>query len=140
MHQSQNNRRPYVFDASSLINLERQNKLWHLSEHGDRVVIHARIAKEVTKNPRAPLAEWVSRHLSNITHTFLPKEHQLYFKLRQQRTPKIHDPDAIAIAIAWHRHGFLICDDNTALQKANHYGVNCLTVDKFVQKIEPQML
>lgn len=131
---------PYIFDASALINLERQNKLWHLSEHGDSVVIHYRIAKEVTKSPRSDLAGWIARHPRIITRTFLPKEGELYISLRQQRTPKIQDPDAIAIAIAWYRKGILVCDDNTALQKANHHGVNCITVDQFVLKIELRML
>ena len=139
MDQQGTNESPYVFDASSLINLERQNKLWHLSEHGDLVVIHQRIAKEVTRNPRSDLAVWISRHPDKITRTFLPQESELYIRLRQQKTPKIHDPDAIAIAIAWYRKGILVCDDNPALQKANHYGVVYLTVDQFVQKIEPVM-
>ena len=140
MNRQRTNEAPYVFDASSLINLERQNKLWHLTEHGDSVVIHYRIAKEVTKNPRSDLAEWVARHPDRITHTFLTQESELYIRLRQQRTPKIQDPDAIAIAIAWYRKGFLVCDDNAALQKAKRHDVNCLTVDLFLQKIEPQML
>jgi len=140
MNQPRVNVPAYIFDASSLINLERQNKLWHLAEHGDLVTIHERIDKEVTKNPRSDLAEWISKHPKVITHTFLPEEGQLYIKLRQQKTPKIQDPDAIAIAIAWYRNGILVCDDNAALQKANHYGVTCLTVYQFIQKIEPQML
>jgi len=140
MHQPRTKEPSYIFDASSLINLERQNKLWHLSEHGDLVVIHYRIAKEVTKSPRSGLAEWITRRPDRITRTFLTQEGELYIRLRQQRTPKIQDPDAIAIAIAWYRKGILVCDDNPALRKANHYGVTCLTVDQFVQKIEPQML
>ena len=129
----------YIFDASSLINLERQNKLWHLSEHGDLVVIHHRTAKEVAKS-RTDLAEWISKHPDRITYTFLTEEGKLYIRLRQQKIPKVQDPDAIAIAIAWYRKGILVCDDTAALQKANHYSVTCLTVNQFVQKIEPQML
>lgn len=140
MNQPWANAPAYIFDASSLINLERQNKLWHLTEHGDSVVIHERIEKEVTKNPRSDLSGWISKHPKAITHTFLTEEGQLYIKLRQQKTPKIHDPDAIAIVIAWYRSGILVCDDNAALQKANHYDVTCLTVDQFIQKIEPHML
>ena len=139
MHQPQTNKSPYVFDASSLINLERQNKLWHLSEYGDLVVIHYRIAKEVTKDPRSRLSEWINKHPSIISYTFLPQESELYISLRQQKIPKVQDPDAIAIAIAWYRKGILVCDDNPALQKANHHGVTYLTADQFMQKIEPQM-
>jgi len=139
MAQQRTNESPYVFDASSLINLERQNKLWHLSQHGDLVVIHPRIAKEVTRNPRSGLAEWIAKHPSSITYTFLPQENELYFRLRQQKIPKIHDPEAIAIAIAWYRKGILVCDDNPARQKASHQGVTCLTANEFVEKIEPQM-
>jgi predicted nucleic acid-binding protein len=139
MDQQGTNESRYVFDASSLINLERQNKLWHLSEHGDLIVIHHRIAKEVTKNPRSDLAEWLAKHPDRITYTFLSQEGELYISLRQQRTPKIQDPDAIAIAIAWHRKGILVCDDNPARQKAKRHGVTCLTVDRFVQKLEPRM-
>ena len=140
MSQQGTNESPYVFDASSLINLERQNKLWHLSQHGDLVVIHPRIAREVTRNPRSDLAEWIAKHPSIITYTFLPQENELYFRLRQQKIPKIHDPEAIAIAIAWYRKGILVCDDNHARQKANRHGVSCLTANEFVEKIEPQML
>lgn len=139
MHQLRAKEPSYIFDASSLINLERQDKLWHLSEHGDLVVIHHRIAKEVTKSPRSGLAEWIARH-NRITYTFLPQEGELYLRLLQQKTPKIHDADAVAIAIAWYRKGILVCDDNSALRKANHYGVDCLTVDQFVQEIERRML
>jgi len=133
------NESSYIFDASSLINLERQNKLWHLSQHGDLIVIHHRIAKEVTKNQRSGLAKWLARHPSRITYTFLPQEGELYIRLRQQRTPKIQDPDAIAIAIAWYRKGVLVCDDNPARGKASRHGVNCLTANEFIKKIEPQM-
>lgn len=129
----------YVFDASSLINLERQDKLGHLSQLRDLVVIHDRIAKEVTKDPRSRLSQWIASHPRSITHIFLPKETQLYIQLIQQKTPKVHDPEAIAIAIAWNRKGVLVCDDKPALQKANHYNVSSLTIDEFIQKIEPQM-
>ena len=139
MEQQETKESPYVFDASSLINLERQDRLWHLSEHGGLVVIHQRIAKEVTKNPRSGLAGWIAKHPSGITYTFLPQESELYIRLRQQKSPKIHDPEAIAIAIAWYRKGFLVCDDNSALQKANHHDVACLTANEFIEKIEPQM-
>ena len=140
MHRPQTTDPAYIFDASSLINLERQDKLRHLSELGHLVVIHERIAKEVSKNPRSDLAKWIVRHPDRINHApLLADESTLHVRLRQQRTPKVHDPEAIALAIAWHRKGILVCDDNAALWKANHHSVTCLKVDQFVQKIEPRM-
>lgn len=130
---------PYFFDASTLINLERQGKLGPLSELGNLVVIHERIAGEVSKDPRSDLAVWLKRNPKSITRTFLPQETELYVKLRQQRTPKVHDPEAIAIALAAHRNGILVCDDGAARQKANHYGVACMTVDQFIEFIQPRM-
>jgi predicted nucleic acid-binding protein len=130
---------PFVFDASSLINLERQNKLWHLTHHKDLIIIHERIAKEVTKDPHSGLSIWIANHPNTVTHTFLTQESELYIKLRQQKTPKIQDPDAIAISIAWYRNCFLVCDDIAAITKANQHGVKCLTVEQFIQTIERKM-
>lgn len=129
-------KKPFVFDASSLINLERLNKLWHLTQHKDLVIIHERIAKEVTKDPHSDLSVWIANHPNNITHTFLTQESELYITLRQQKTPKIQDPDAIAISIAWYRNCFLVCDDTAAITQAKHHGVICLSVDQFIQNIE----
>ena len=129
---------PYVFDSSSLIELERSKRLRPLRQPGLSVIIVDRVAKEVQK-PRTPLERWISRHPANITR-LLPDEGSTYLKLLAQTEPSIHDGEAAALAICLHRGGTLVTDDRAAARKAREHEVRCIDAEQFWSEWQPEQL
>lgn len=121
----------YVFNASSLINLENLKELRLLDRLGDRVIVPKRVAREVNKHGK-PLETWLRKNRRSIVD-FLPDEGHSYLLLLQQRNPRIHDGEAAAIAVALHRQCTLVIDDETPMNKARDHGAHCLTTDEFLQ-------
>jgi len=122
----------YVFDASSLIKLEKPNRLSILADLSARVFIPYRIAREIN-TPRTDLERWLSQNHERVTH-FLPEEHELYYQFYTQTQPKIHDGEAAALAVALNRGATLVIDDNTAKAKAESHGIYCLSVNEFLDQ------
>jgi len=106
----------YVFDASSLINLEKDS-LPVLNDLVGRMFIPRKIAKEVG-DPRSALGRWLSRNDRCVTQ-LLTEEHQLYYQFITQTNLRIHDGEATALAVALNRAATLIVDDNTARIRPN---------------------
>jgi len=121
----------YVFNASSLINLENLRQLRLLDQIGDRIVVPKPVEKEVNK-PRSGLEAWLSHNRKRVIN-FLPEEGRFYLSLQRQRTPKIGDGEAAAIAVAMNRNHTLVIDDKAAMDKAEEHGVHCLTTHQFLQ-------
>ncbi len=122
----------YVFDASSLINLEKDGRsLSVLDSLAGRMFIPHKIAGEVD-DPRSALGRWLLRNNRCVTQLLPPAEHQLYYQFLTQTDPKIHDGEATALAVALNRGATLVIDDNTAKKKAESHGVRCLSVGEFL--------
>jgi predicted nucleic acid-binding protein len=119
-----------VFDASSLINLERHRQLSILSGLGSRAVIPPRVAREVN-TPRTDLARWLAQNRERVT-AFLPDESALYYQFRTQTTPEIHDGEASAMAVALNRGWILVIDDIAARRKAESHGIPCLSATELL--------
>ena len=122
----------YVFDASSLINLEKPNRLSILHDLRTRVVIPQRVAREVNK-PRTDLAGWLNQHPECVT-AFFTEEHELYYQFITQIKPRIHDGEAAAMAVALNRGATLVIDENTARGKAESHGIRCLNAAELLQQ------
>ena len=119
---------PYVFDASSLINLERKDKeLSFLSGLGGRVFISQKVAEEVDE-PRSGLSRWISRN-GGCIKSLLPEEDRLYRRFITQADLRIHDGEATALAIAFNRDGTLVIDDKVARRKAESHGIPCVSLE-----------
>ena len=125
----------YVFNASSLINLERHRSLRVLEElaQNRRLVIPDRVAREVNA-PRNPLENWLRRNRKTVTG-LLPEEGTLYLQYLRQTHPKIHDGEAAALAVAAHRGCTVVVDDRSALQKAAEHNIPHLTSNAFLQRL-----
>jgi predicted nucleic acid-binding protein len=125
----------YVFNASSLINLERTKSLRVLEQlaQNRRLVIPERVAREVNA-PRKPLENWLRRNRKSVTG-LLPQESTLYLKYLRQRHPMIHDGEAAALAVAAHRGCTLVIDDRSALNKATEHNIPHLTSQELAQRL-----
>jgi len=121
----------YVFNASSLINLENLKQLRLLDRIGDRVIVPKPVEKEVNK-PRSGLETWLSHNLKSVVN-FLGDEGRFYLSLLGQPAHKIGDGEAAAIAVAMNRKHTLVIDDKAAMDKAQAHGVHCLTTHQFLQ-------
>lgn len=120
----------YVFDSSSLIQLERGGNLLVLTKLAERTIVPQRVAREVNQ-PRTPLERWLRENPRSVT-PFLPQEGSLYLALLRQ--PEIHDGEAAAIAIALHREATLVTDDVPARRKAAGRAVPCVGTQEFLAK------
>jgi predicted nucleic acid-binding protein len=125
----------YVFNASSLINLERAGSLRVLDKlaQNQRLVIPDRVAREVNA-PRKPLENWLRRNRRSVTD-LLPQESSLYLQYLRQTHPKIHDGEAAALAVAAHRGCTVVVDDRSALQKAAEHNIPHLTSGAFLRRL-----
>lgn len=122
----------YLFDASSLINLEDTNKLSLLRDLGDRARIPYFVAKEINKARRkSDLKLWLGRNPQRVVR-FIKDEATTYYGLLQQVGTKIGVGEAAAIAIALHREWTLVIDDVPARTKADSHGCQSLDVPEFL--------
>jgi predicted nucleic acid-binding protein len=119
-----------VFEASSLIELERRKLLRKLTSLGSRVVIPIRVARDIN-NPNvpksSPLRQWLQQHSSVITRFQTAAENELYMRLLVTRR-KLGDGEDSAIAIAFCRALTLVVEDQAARQVAEELGMVCKSV------------
>ena len=120
---------PYVFDSSSLINVERSKKMTILRRRKDEVLIPEKVAVEINQ-PNTPLHRFISNFREVVTR-FENDEEEEYLRVRSQ--VGIDDGEAAAIAMAIKRRLTLIIDDKKAKQKAEKHGVPTHTWQDFVQ-------
>lgn len=126
----------YVFDSSSLIQLERSHRLRDVPGHpGAWLVVPSRVAKEVNKRGTR-LATWLGG--SKVANFVVESEGQLFLKLRQQER-LLSDADIQGIVIAIHRGGAYVVEERAARRVAERLGVRCLNAEEFLQEIKPQL-
>lgn len=118
----------HVFDASSLIEIERKSRVRKLRQVREHVVIPKKVAEEVRK-PRTPLQTFVRKY-PRVVVPFQGREGQIYLRVMQQ--PGIHEGDAAAIAVAMSRGLPLVVEDVRARAKAEGHGVKCLRWTEFL--------
>jgi len=121
----------YVFDACSLINIERNKKMTWLRKRKGEVLIPDKVAFEVNQ-PNSPLHRFISRYPGIVTQ-FQNNEEEEYLRIRRQAG--IHVGEAAAIAIALKRNLPLVTDDKRGKAKAEELGIKkILTCDEFFKK------
>lgn len=121
----------YVFDASSLINIERTGKMAYLRRRREEILIPEKIAKEVNL-PQSPLHRFLIRYPEVVT-SFQNGEDEEYLWIRSQ--VGIDDGEAAAMAIALKRKFTLVIDerDTKANGKAKNHGIKTLSWKEFLR-------
>jgi predicted nucleic acid-binding protein len=119
----------YLFDSSSLINIERNKKMTVLRKRKGEVLIPQKVADEV-KQPNTPLARFVSS-FPDVVVQLKGDEDRQYLRVRSQ--VGIDDGEAAAIAVAMNRHLPLVIDDKKGSAKAANHGIQTYTWDDFVK-------
>ena|SRR3972149_6706596 len=118
----------YVFDASSLINIERNKKIGHLRSRKGAILIPEKVAAEVN-TPRSPLHRFISKYPHVVT-PFQNNEEDEYLRTRSQ--VGIDDGEAAAIAIASKRNLPLVIDDKKGKAKAENHGIQTLDWNDYI--------
>lgn len=126
----------YVFDSSSLINLERSRDLKRLSTPGNSLIVPSRVAKEVSKGT-SPLATWLRK--GNVANFIVDGENQLFMKIRVQEK-LLSDADIQGIVIAQQRKATYVVDEAAAKRVAETLGVRCLKTNDFLKEFLGQQL
>lgn len=125
----------YVFDASSLIHIEKYRKMGPLRKRKRSIIIPEKIAYEVAFDPRissnTPLRKFIEKHPELVTQ-FKNNEEEEYLRLRSQ--VGIDDGEAAAIAIAFKRNLPLVIDDKKGKTKAENHGIETLSWKDFLRK------
>jgi predicted nucleic acid-binding protein len=118
----------YLFDSSSLINIERSKKMTVLRKRRGEVLIPEKVAAEVNQ-PNTPLHRFISKFYQVVIQ-FQNNEEQEYLRVRSQIG--IDDGEAAAIAMAIKRQLPLVIDDKKGREKAENHGVRILSWQDFI--------
>jgi predicted nucleic acid-binding protein len=118
----------YVFDASSLINIERNRKIGKLRKAKGAVLIPEKVAQEVNM-PNSPLHRFITKYPHVIT-LFQKNEEDEYLKIRSQIG--IDDGEAAAITIALMRKLPIVIDDLKGKRKSENHGVKTVSWQDYI--------
>lgn len=113
-------RPPYVFDTSALIELEEILPIWNLPPPPGSEIDMERFRHR----------DWLE---SGKATDLKEDEYQFFKSLLEQRRPKVHEGEAAAITIVYHRGGTLVIHEK-AIAKARYYGLRCLKAEKFIEE------
>ena len=122
----------YIFDADSLINLERSDNLKRLRPPGDAITVPDRVAREV-REPGSLLHRWLERYPHVVSRFATPSESAAYVALKVA-DPSLGDGEASAIAMARERQAVLVMDDVHAGEAARRHGVVPIGTDEFLRR------
>ena len=121
----------YLFDSSSLINIERNKKMTILRKRRGEVLIPEKVATEINQ-PNTPLHRFISKFYQVVTQ-FQNNEEEEYLRVRSQ--VGIDDGEAAAIAMAVKRRLPLVIDDKKGKKKAENHDVQTFAWQDFVKGI-----
>jgi predicted nucleic acid-binding protein len=119
----------YVFDASSLINIERQKKMGELRKRKGGILIPEKVAVEVNM-PNSPLNKFINKY-PGVVISFQKTEEEEYLRVRSQ--VGIDDGEAAAIAVSSNRRLPLVIDDKKGKTKAENHGIKTLSWQDFIK-------
>lgn len=124
----------YVFDSSSLIELEHSRNLRHLpTSGGSWIVVPSLVAREVSKKG-TPLEAWL-RH-GRIARFVGPEDEDF---LRLLRQPGVHDAECQALAMAYHRGLTLVAEEGPIRREARRLSVRCINAEEFMEEYMPRL-
>jgi len=123
----------YVFDASSLINIERSRKMALLRSLKGAVLIPQKVAEEVSQ-PNTPLQRFITAYPGVIAQFQTAREERDYLRFCSQRV--IDEGEASAMAIAMNRNKELVIDEREtkATGKAREHGIKVLSSQDFIKQ------
>ena len=123
----------YVFDASSLINIERSKKMGRLRGLKGAVLIPEKVAEEVSQ-PNSALARFICSYPAVVTGFNTRQEEDGYLHFCSQRV--IDQGEASAMAIALNRNIPLVIDEREtkATGKAREHGIETLSSQDFIRQ------
>jgi predicted nucleic acid-binding protein len=124
----------YVFDTSSLINIERLKKMEHLRKRIGEIIIPEKVAEEIN-HPGKPLSNLVQKH-PHVVAKFNGREEEEEY-LRILRLPGMDPGEAAAIVIALRRKLPLVVDDKVGKATAKNYGLQTLSWKDFINGAIP---
>lgn len=132
----------YVFDASSLIELERRPNGRGLRDMPDRLgkwlVVPSKVAKQV--DGRGAPAETKSWIANGKSATFTSSdETRMFMRIRVQEI-LLEDADIEGIVIAYHRKGTYVVEDGRAKALAQSLGIRCISGMTFLSEVQPPLL
>ena len=124
----------YVFDASSLINIERSRSMGVLRSVKGAILIPEEVAGEVNV-PGSPLRRFIVAYPDVVTPFVSVGERHEYLGFCSQLRV-IHKGEASAMAIALSRNKILVIDEKEtrATGKAREHGINVLSSQEFVRR------
>ncbi len=131
----------YVFDASSLIELEGPHGkgLKYMPERpGKWLIIPSKVAREVnSKSAPTDTKNWLR---SGKHSTFnVDSEGALFMKIRTHER-LLSDADIQGIVIAYHRKGTYVVEEGLATSVAKSLGINIMNAKQFFDKVRPRLL
>lgn len=120
----------YVFDSSSLINLEHSSELKLLSKPGNLLIVPSRVAKEINKRG-SRLGTWLKK--GKVAYFLVDSENQLFMKLRVSEKA-LSDADIQGIVIARQRNATYVVEEAAARKVAEELGVRCINAADFMKE------
>lgn len=130
----------YVFDASSLIELEGlhgKGLKYMLDRPGKWLIVPSKVAKEVnSKSAPADTKNWLRN--GKLSRFNVDSESALFMKIRVQER-LLSDADIEGIVIAYHRKGTYVVEERKAGAVAESLGIRCLKAKEFQQEIQPTL-
>ena len=128
----------YVFDTSSLIQIERSIGLLRLPDYpGKWFVVPSKVAKQLnSEGAPKETKKWLNNgKLATFSGN---SEGVLYMRICvQQRL--LEDPDVQGIVIAYHRKGTYVVEEELATRVARRLGVRTINTEQFLEEVMPHL-
>lgn len=130
-------RYPYIFDASSLIELERANLLRRIATGPPEVVIPQQVYREVDKDG-SRIASWLYTNRVPFTRLHTSDENRLFLRLIQDYRGLGYG-EAAVIAIAAMRNGTAVTEDRLAQRVAGDLHVPWEGITEYMVRMAPRL-
>lgn len=133
----------YVFDASSLIEMESEGShgkgLKQMPNRpGKWLAVPSKVARELnSESAPASTRNWLRSGKPSIFS--VDSERRLFMKIRVEER-LLSDADIEGIVIACHRKGTYVVEEGPATRVAKSLGVRTMTAKQFLEKVRPHLL
>lgn len=132
----------YVFDASSLIELERRRNGKGLKDMPDRpgrwLVVPLKVARQMnSKGAPIETRAWLASGQAAVFTC--DDERRQFMKIRVQEK-LLEDADIQGVVIAYHRKCTYVVDEGKARMVAKTLGVRCISARHFLSEVQPFLL
>lgn len=128
----------YVFDTSSLIQIERTVGLHIMPDYpGKWLVIPSKVAKQLnSEGAPQETKKWLNK--GKFASFSVDSETELYMRLLVQEK-LLEDADVQGIVIAHHRKGTYVVEEELATHVAHKLGMRTLKSDGFISEVIPHL-